>query len=125
MSSLNISLDINNRIANVRKVNSLRQKEFSQKLQISQGYLSEVENGKKKPSIEMLIGIYNLFGDKINMDWLFTGKGQMFKEDTTPEWLNDWWQQADDEHRTWLKIQLSQTPPTNKNKINKTTPKKP
>ena len=73
----------------------------------------------------MLIGIYNLFGDKINMDWLFTGKGQMFKEDTTPEWLNDWWQQADDEHRTWLKIQLSQTPPTNKNKINKTTPKKP
>ncbi len=61
----------------------------------------------------MLTGINNRFDD-INPDWLLTGKGTMYRREAnqSPEWLDNWWQQADEEHRTWLKIQLSQTPPT-------------
>ncbi len=106
---------INQRIALVRKDNKLTQKEFSLALGVSRSYISEVEHGKCKPSIEMLIGINNHFDD-INPDWLLTGKGTMYRRDANqpPEWLNDWWQQADDEHLAWLKIQLSHTPPTTK-----------
>jgi transcriptional regulator with XRE-family HTH domain len=116
MSIQNVA--INYRIAKIRKLNSFSQNEFAKKLQVSQGYLSEVENGKKKPSIEILIGISNLFSDSIDSDWLLTGKGEMYREEKetnkSPKWLTNWWQQSDEAHRNWLEIQLTQTPPVTK-----------
>ena len=116
---IDVPIIINKRIAMVRKEKHLTQKEFALYLKVSQGYLSEVENGKGKPSIEMLTGIHNCFND-INPDWLLSGKGRMYREEKLetekqPKWLTNWWQQSDDEHKYWLKIQLNQTPPNTNN----------
>lgn len=53
------------------------QKFFANILSTSQGYLSEVENGKGKPTIEMLEGLISEFPD-INLRWLFRGDGEVF-----------------------------------------------
>ena len=119
MSNLNISIvTLSERIAIIRKNKKLTQKDFSSALNVSRSYISEVENKNKKPSIEMLMGINRHFGD-INPDWLLSGKGSMFLNEKpdkaqAPKWFTNWWQHADDEHRTWLKIQLKQTPPNTK-----------
>lgn len=70
---------IHQRITKVRKCKGLSQKEFSVIIGISQSYLSEVENGKSKPSLELLSGIVNRFND-INADWLLTGRGEMHNQ---------------------------------------------
>ena len=87
---------INDRIKELRLVLKFNQKDFANKFGISRGYLSEIEAGKTKPSIVLLVGISNFkeinpyylsaevdkpkFWD-IDMDWLLTGEGSMFKED--------------------------------------------
>lgn len=67
---------IHQRITRVRKHKGMSQKEFSTTIGVSQSYLSEVESGKSKPSLELLSGIVNRFND-INADWLLTGRGAM------------------------------------------------
>ncbi len=88
-------------------------KEFSKKSNIPYTTLQQYFSGVRKPNADVL---YNLtLQSDISIDWLLTGKGSMFKSEQInqpPEWLNDWWQQADEKHRAWLEIQLSQTPPT-------------
>ena len=63
---------LNNRIAETRKELGLTQAAFSKKLKVSRSYLSEVENSKGKPSIEMLVGIATVFRD-VDLRWLLTG----------------------------------------------------
>lgn len=60
------------RIFEARKHLGLTQKEFAREIGVSQSYLSEVENKKGKPTIEMIIGIANRFPG-ISRDWLLTG----------------------------------------------------
>ncbi len=62
------------RIASVRGHLKLSQAEFSRKIAVSRSYLSEVENEKGKPSIEMVVGIATRFPE-VNLDWLLTGEG--------------------------------------------------
>jgi len=68
------------RIAAVREYKALNQKQFSDAIGVSRSFLSEVENGKSKPSIEMLSGIAGRYGD-IDTDWLLTGNGSMLRDD--------------------------------------------
>jgi transcriptional regulator with XRE-family HTH domain len=70
---------ISERIASVRKAKELSQQRFSGMLGVSRSYLSEVESGKSKPSIEILVGIATVFTD-INSDWVLTGKGEMYRQ---------------------------------------------
>jgi transcriptional regulator with XRE-family HTH domain len=76
------------RITRVRKHKGMSQKEFSAIIGVSQSYLSEVENGKSKPSLELLSGIANRFND-INADWLLTGRGEMQNSLPIKELAND------------------------------------
>jgi transcriptional regulator with XRE-family HTH domain len=59
-------LTLGNRIKNVRKMNN--QVEFAKIIGVSQGTLSELEQGKYKPSIETIILIYKQF--KVDLEWL-------------------------------------------------------
>lgn len=68
------------RIAAVREYKALNQKQFSDAIGVSRSFLSEVENGKSKPSIEMLSGIAGRYGD-IDTDWLLTGNGSMLRSE--------------------------------------------
>ena len=65
--------DINIRIRDLRKEKKLTQKEFCALIGTSQSYLSEVENGKGKPSLDMIIGIAMAFKD-VSIRWLITGE---------------------------------------------------
>jgi len=67
---------IGDRIKEVRSKLKLSQQELAAKLGISQGHLSEVERGMRKPGGEMLNALKHTFN--VSLDWLFTGEGGMF-----------------------------------------------
>lgn len=54
------------------------QKEFAKRLGYSPSYLSEVESGKTKPSLELLVRISQI--TNYSLHWLLTGEGPMFLE---------------------------------------------
>ena len=45
---------LSNALKKIRLFHNMKQNELSQSLNISNSYLSEIENGKKSPSIELL-----------------------------------------------------------------------
>ena len=77
---MNMVLPLGQRIKWVRISNKLTQKDFAEQIGVSRSYLSEVEGEKGKPSIEMIVGIANIFPG-INSYWLLTGKGPFIKEE--------------------------------------------
>jgi transcriptional regulator with XRE-family HTH domain len=72
------TLNITDRIINLRKHKNLSQKDFADITEISRSTLSEVENRKNKPSSALIVGIAHAFGD-VNIEWLLTGIGEMIK----------------------------------------------
>jgi len=56
-----------NLLKSLRQIYGLTATEISQKLGISNSYLSEIENNKKKPSIELLEQYAELFDIKLSM----------------------------------------------------------
>jgi len=71
-----VKIEIGSRVKHVRGRNN--QKEFAKILGFSGSYLSEVESGKTKPSLELLLKISQF--TKCGLDWLITGEGPMFLE---------------------------------------------
>ena len=53
----------------LRIQHNLTQKELAEKLQTSQNYLSDVETGKKRPSLDYYMSIANFF--KVSLDQIF------------------------------------------------------
>lgn len=72
----NSDINIGDRLRQIRKILNLQQKDFADKVGISQGFLSELESNKKAPSHTLLIAISHVF--KVNLNWLLTGEGEMF-----------------------------------------------
>lgn len=69
--------EIAGRIRQIRKSLGLLQEEFAQKLNVSVPTLSDVENGKTRPSFDIL---YNLFAAfNVNLDYIFLGEGEPFR----------------------------------------------
>lgn len=64
------------RIKIVRFVYDMKQTEFARAIGVSRSYLSEVENEKGKPSIEMIVGIAQHI-IYLNNNWLLTGDGSV------------------------------------------------
>lgn len=63
--------EINRRVKQVRERIGLTQKDFAAKIGVSRSFLSEIEAGKVKPSVEALIGIVARF--QIDPRWLLIG----------------------------------------------------
>lgn len=79
-----IFMEINNfsaRITKIRSVMGLNQSEMAKSLGVSQGFLSDVEKGKKIPGSDFLISLKKYCN--VSIDWLITGNGNMF--DNIPE----------------------------------------
>jgi len=78
---------MNNRLKSLRKKIGLTQTEFAEKLGISQTFLSSIELGVRGFPTEIFLRLIEL---NVNIEWLFTGKGQMFKAkpDSDPDLLN-------------------------------------
>lgn len=64
--------DIGEKIKDVRKKAGRSQVEFAASLEITQGFLSAIENGKNQPTAEFLTRMANIYQTDIN--WLLTGK---------------------------------------------------
>ena len=111
-------MDISQRLKTAISTKYKTLKEFSKHSNIPYVTLQRYFSGTRKPNSDVLYDLSSQLD--ISIDWLLTGEGQIFKgekkPDTaqSPKWFTDWWQHADDEHRTWLKIQLKQTPPVTK-----------
>lgn len=71
-----VKSEIGSRIKHARGRDN--QREFAKILEFSSSYLSEVESGKTKPSLELLLKISQF--TKYSLDWLITGEGPMFLE---------------------------------------------
>jgi len=71
--------NIGERIKLIRKNKGLSQKDFAKKLNLTQGFLSNIEKGRHNPTAEVLNRIANTCD--INGHWLLTGEGNMFKEE--------------------------------------------
>jgi len=68
--------NINMRIKELRKLNSLVQDNFAEKVGINRALLAKIETEKSTPTYETIVNIVNVF--HISADWLLTGRGKMF-----------------------------------------------
>lgn len=66
-------MSINQRIKTIRKKNKLNQSEMANKINISQGALSELESEKNKPSIDTIVTICKEFPN-VDPKWLILGE---------------------------------------------------
>jgi phage repressor protein C with HTH and peptisase S24 domain len=73
-----VKSEIGNRIKRTRDKDT--QKEFAKTLGFSSSYISEVESGKTKPSLALLLKISQI--TKYSLHWLLTGQGPMLIEAT-------------------------------------------
>ena len=76
---------INERITLIRSVKDMKQKEFSELINVPRSSLSEIESGKRSASVDVIVGISTHFKD-IDVNWLLTGEGEMYRLQTG---LND------------------------------------
>ena len=61
----------------LRNQHDITQKDFAEKINSSQSYLSDVETGKKRPSLDYYITIANFF--KVSLDYIFQDSLDMKK----------------------------------------------
>ncbi|MGA7826805.1 MAG: XRE family transcriptional regulator [Geobacteraceae bacterium] len=78
MSSKKNHVEIGARIKEIRLSRGLTQKAFASSLGIVQGFLSDVERGRKLPSETLLIALCHLY--EISEEWLFTGEGEISRK---------------------------------------------
>ncbi|CAM4318783.1 MULTISPECIES: helix-turn-helix domain-containing protein [Paenibacillus] len=60
---------IGDKVKAIRLQHNLKQVTFAEKIRISQGRLSEIEQGKTKPSAETLFELRKQFN--VDLNWLF------------------------------------------------------
>ena len=82
--------EIGVRIKILRESLGLSQKDISEKAEINRVYMNRIESGKYNPSFNAIYNILTKFN--VSIDWLLTGKGQMFliDEDNAINKLKDY-----------------------------------
>lgn len=71
------------RLIEIMNSQGLNAKQLSLKLCVSAGTISNIMNGRNRPSLELLQNLAEHF-PFIHSDWLFLGKGEMYKADYEP-----------------------------------------
>lgn len=112
--------DIGERIRSLR--GELSQQEFADALGFSRAYVSDIERGKTKPSLEVLSAIAAKY--RVSIDWIITGRdileAGLPRKPLTPDEeafrriLDALWEMykgADDEIKGWLRVQLKRAVP--------------
>lgn len=67
---------LSNRIRSFRRSLDLTQQKFAEKLGVKSSTIMFVEQGRTKPSLELLLKISVTF--KVSEQWLLTGKGKKY-----------------------------------------------
>ena len=76
-------MTVNQRLALVRKMLKLTQREFAEKISVATGFVASMEIGDRKVNPRIMKLISSMFN--VNLQWLETGDGEMFYTDTEQE----------------------------------------
>ena len=104
---------IGNRLKQIIKNQKLKITEFASICEIPYNSVQNYLTDKRTININAVIKICTRLD--INSHWLLTGQGEMYqtKSDRNEvisapvlEWLNKWWENADEKHRYWLEVQM-------------------
>lgn len=82
-----MSKEIGERVVSVRKKAGLSQREFAARLGISNGGISQIENGKAMPGGDFLLKMHQELGVDIN--WLLTGVSSQPQHIKQPKMSSD------------------------------------
>lgn len=72
----NVATQIGARIKELRETEMLTQQGFSERLGVQSSYISLLENGKNKPSEQLILSICREF--RVSIDWLKEGKEKKY-----------------------------------------------
>jgi len=109
-------MTIQDRLKKIMETERLKITEFAEICNIPYGSAQGYLYGKRTPGSDVIIKICTQLN--VNSNWLLMGKGEIYREEQPKEeittfksklflnWLNKWWENADEKHRNWLEIQL-------------------
>lgn len=75
---------MNRRLLLFLQAENITQSQFADTLSVARGSVSHILSGRNKPGYEFLESLV-LHYPNLNMDWLFTGKGSMYKDSALSE----------------------------------------
>jgi transcriptional regulator with XRE-family HTH domain len=78
-------LEAHQRLENLRVHYGLNQRDFAQKIGVSQSLLSTYLNSDKELSLSIIRGVAKVFPE-INLNWLLKGQGEMIQK-TKSTWI--------------------------------------
>lgn len=75
---------MNRRLLQFLQAENITQAQFADTLSVARGSVSHILAGRNKPGYDFLESLL-LHYPRLNLDWLMTGKGKMYREDMVPE----------------------------------------
>lgn len=70
---------MNERLKQVRKSKKLSQREFGEKINLSQNHISSLESGTRSITGRIISDICEVYN--VNREWFINGTGEMFKDE--------------------------------------------
>ena len=78
---------VNERLKSLRMSLGMNQKDFGERIEVAQTYLSQIEKGDRPVTdkISKIVCLQNWNGKSVNEEWFLTGNGEMFVPETKDE----------------------------------------
>ena len=78
---------VNERLKSLRISLGMNQKDFGERIEVAQTYLSQIEKGDRHVTdkISKIVCLQNWNGKSVNEEWFLTGNGEMFVPETKDE----------------------------------------
>ncbi len=70
---------MNERLKQIRKSKKLSQRDFGDKINLSQNHISSLESGARTITPRIISDVCEVYN--VNKDWFITGNGEMFKDE--------------------------------------------
>ena len=77
---------MNRRLLQFLQAENITQSQFADTLDVARGSVSHILSGRNKPGYDFLESLL-LHYPRLNLDWLLTGKGRMYRDESAPETL--------------------------------------
>lgn len=78
---------MNRRLLQFLQAENITQTQFADTLDVARGSVSHILSGRNKPGYDFLESLL-LHYPRLNLDWLLTGKGRMYRDESAPETLS-------------------------------------
>lgn len=81
---------VNERLKSLRISLGMNQKDFGERIEVAQTYLSQIEKGDRPVTdkISKIVCLQNWNGKSVNEEWFLTGNGEMFVPETKDEQIS-------------------------------------